>query len=181
MTPTEMLLLAAAAVLLFWVVGAYNRLVAQRTAIGQAWAKVHDALQLRGAAVPALVSALREPMAAEHGALDALLTTHTEAARSASEMTARPVDSARALAWVQAEAAVDAAASRVLALLEQHAELSRQEPLATLTATWHDAQARLPYARQAFNEAAADYNEAVAQFPTNLVARGFSLGRAGVL
>ena len=181
MSPTQILLLATAAVLLFWVVGAYNRLVAQRTVIGQAWAKVNDALQLRAAAVPALVSALREPMASEHGALDALLTTHTEAARSASEMTARPVDSARALAWVQAEAALAAAASRVLALLEQHAALGREEPVSALTATWHDAQARLPYARQAFNEAAAAYNEAVAQFPTNLVARGFSLGSAGVL
>ena len=36
-------------------------------------------------------------------------------------------------------------------------------------------------ARQTFNDAAAAYNDAMGLFPTQLVAKGFGLGRAGLL
>ncbi len=173
--------LALAAVLLFWVIGAKNRLVALRNTIADAWSKVQTALDQRGDAVEPLVAALREPMAAEQGALDTWTAAHAEARKAAAAMAARPVDEARALAWVAAEAALAAAASRVLALLDQHAELRQQEPVAALAQAWRDGQARLPFARQLYNEAAAAYNDALGVFPTPLVARAFKLGRAGTL
>ena len=147
--------LALAAVLLFWVIGAKNRLVALRNSIADAWAKVQTALDQRGAAVEPLVAALREPMAAEQGALDTWTTAHAEARKAAAALAARPVDESRAQAWVAAESA--------------------------LAQAWRDGQARLPFARQLYNEAAAAYNDALGVFPTPLVARAFKLGRAGTL
>lgn len=174
-------LLMLAAVLLFWVIGAYNRLVSMRNDIAQAWAKVQQALDQRGAAVEPLVAALREPMAAEQGALQTWLAAHAEASRCAAAMAARPVAEPQAQAWVAAEGTLAAAASRVLALLDQHAELRLQDPVAELTASWRDGQARLPFARQLFNEAAGAYNEALQVLPTQVVARGFGLERAGLV
>jgi LemA protein len=171
--------LVLGAVLLFWVIGAYNRLVVMRNDIGQAWSRVQQALEQRGAAVEPLVAALREPMVAEEGALQTWLSAHTEAAKAAAAMAARPVALPRAQAWVAAEGALAAAASRVLALLDQHAELRLQDPVAELAARWRDGQARLPFARQSFNEAVGVYNEALAVFPTQIVARGFGLEPAG--
>ncbi len=173
--------LLLAAVLLFWAVGAYNRLVALRSAIGQAWARVQETLAQRGDAVQPLVEALRAPLAAEHGALDAWLLTHAEAARAAGALGARPVDEDSARAWATAEAAQAAAASRVMALLEQDAGLREQPPVAALAAAWHDAQARLPFARQLFNDTATAYNEARALFPTRLLVELFGFGPAGRL
>lgn len=173
--------LLLAAVLLFWVIGAYNRLVVMRNGIADTWAKVNDALAQRGAAVEPLVAALREAMAAEHGALDTWLATHTEATQAASAMATQPMVEANAQAWAAAETALSAAASRVLALLDQHSELRRADPVAALATTWREGQARLPFARQLFNDAAARYNDAIALFPTQLVARGFGLGPAGLL
>lgn len=181
MSPTLLAVAALGAVLLFWVIGAYNRLVVLRNGIGAAWARVHETLQLRDAALAPLVGALREPMAAEHGALDTWLAAHADAAKAAASLASKPVNEAHAQAWVGAEAAVAAAASRVLALLEQHEALRGQEPVAALTQTWGEGQARLPFARQFFNDAAQAYNGAVAQFPTHLVARAFGLGPAGLL
>lgn len=177
------LLVAAAlgAVLLFWVIGAHNRLVAMRNSIADAWTKVQQALDLRGAAVEPLVAALREPMAAESGALDSWAATHAEAAKAAAAMASRPVDQSHAQVWVAAEAAVAAAATRVLALLDQQPEWRLQEPVAALSTAWREGQARLPFARQLFNETAHAYNEALGVFPTQLVARGFRLGRAGLI
>ena len=173
--------LLVAAVLLFWVIGAYNRLVVMRNGIADAWGKVQDALAQRGAAVVPLVAALRDAMAAEQGALDTWLAAHAEASKAASAMAAKPIVESNAQAWVAAETALAAAASRVLALLDQHSELRHADPVAALATTWREGQARLPFARQLFNDAAMSYNDAVGQFPTHLVARGFGLSRAGLL
>ena len=183
MLPGTPLLLAVllAAALLFWVIGAHNRLVAMRNGIADAWSKVQAALDQRGAAVEPLVAALREPMAAEQGALDSWTSTHAEAAKAAAALTARPVDESRAQAWVVAEASLKAAATRVLALMDQQPELRLQDPVAAQAAAWREGQARLPFARQLFNEAASAYNEALGVFPTQVVASGFRLGRAGLI
>ena len=181
MTAPQIALAVAVAALLFWAVGAYNRLVAHRNDIAQAWAKVHDTLRQRATMVEPLLAALRQPMAAEQGALDTLQASHAEALRRATEMTARPVDAARAQDWVTAESALAGVASRVLALLDQHSSLRAEEPVAGLVSTWQQAQERLPFARQAFNEAATAYNDAVALFPTSLLARGCGFARAGLV
>lgn len=175
----QLALLALAAVLVFWTVGAYNRLVTLRNGIAEAWAKVHEALRQRQAAADQLLDALREPLAAEQGALDAWLAASTEAARAATVMGHKPVVQAHALAWAAAEAAQAAAASRVFALLEQHSELRAREPVASQALAWRDAMKRLGFARQLFNETAAPYNEAIRAFPTRLLVGLFRFGPAG--
>ena len=167
--------------LLFWTVGAYNRLMAQRNDIAACFGRLHDTLRQRASALGLLLAALQEPMAAEQGALTTLDAAHAEAQRSAAELAARPVDAPRALAWVAAETALAAAATRVLALLEQQPALAASEPVAVPLAAWQAAQERLPFARQAFNDCAEVYNEAVALFPTRLLARSFGFAGAGLL
>jgi LemA protein len=173
--------LAIFAVLLFWVIGANNRLVALRNDIASAWAKVQDALSQRATGVAALETLLREPMAAEQGALDTWLVAHAYAAKAAASLGARPVNEDAAQAWVAAESALAAAASRLLALLEQQPGLAQRDEVSKALVSWRDGQARLPFARQLFNDAATAYNEAVALFPTRIVARGFRHGRAGLI
>jgi LemA protein len=175
----QVVMLALGALLLFWVVGAYNRLVALRNAISSAWAKVDEALRHRAMAAEPLLSALREPLAAEQGALDAMQATLTEAARAAATMLARPVVAERAAAWVAAEAALAAAASRVFALFEHDVNLRSQDAVKAPAAAWREAMTRLGFARQLFNEEAAAYNEAIALFPTKLLAPMFRFGPAG--
>ena len=172
-------LLALAAVLVFWAVGAYNRLMALRNAIAQAWAKIDEALRQRQAAAEPLLAALREPLAAEQGALDAWAAASADAARAAAVMGHKPVVQAHALAWAAAEAAQAAAASRVFALLDQQSQLRLQEPVASQALAWRDAMKRLGFARQLFNETAAPYNEALRTFPTRLLVGLFRFEPAG--
>ena len=118
-----------AAVLLFWVIGAYNRLIVMRNELAQAWARLQSALDQRGAALQPLVACLRAPMSAEAGALDVWIAAHAQASEAAAAMTRRPVNASHATAWVGAEAGLASAASRALALLDQHSELALQEPV----------------------------------------------------
>jgi LemA protein len=45
--------------------------------------------------------------------------------------------------------------------------------------SWRDADTRLAFARQVFNEAAEAYNAAISLFPTRLLVPMFRFGRAG--
>jgi LemA protein len=179
MSHTQIAVLAAAAVLVFWMVGAYNRLVALRNAIGQAWQLVDEVLLKRGEAVLPLVAALRAPLAAEQGALDTLLAAQAQVRSAADALRARPVREALAAALVAAESAMASASSRVLALMEQQAELRHDPAVAPEAAVLRDSAARLAFARQLFNEAALAYNAAVNQFPTRLLTPMFGFGTAG--
>ena len=182
MTQNQLLLLALLAllaVLVFWTVGAYNRLVSLRSAIGDAWTKVDEALRQRAQAADPLLAALREPMAAEHGALDATLAALADVKRTATVMGARPVVADNAVAWVAAEAGLSASASRLFALLDHSDALRQQEAVLATTRSWREADTRLAFARQLFNEAAEAYNVAIALFPTRLLVPVFRFSPAG--
>lgn len=177
----QLTVLGIAAVLVFWTVGAYNRLIALRNAIAESWTKVAEALRQRQAAAELLLGALSEPMAAERGALEAWQAACAEALRTAAQMDSKPVVQAHAQAWVAAEATQAAAASRVFALLEQHESLRQADSVAAPALAWRDAMKRLGFARQLFNETAQPYNEAIAAFPTRLLVGLFRFGPAGRL
>jgi LemA protein len=181
MSREQIIALALGAVLVFWSLGAYNRLLVLRNAVGAAWLKVDEARRQRAEAGAPLLAALREPLAAEQGALDALQAQLAESTRAAATMSARPVVESHAAAWVAVEAGVAAAASRVFALLEHDPESSALEPVATGAALWREAEARLVFARQFFNEASETYNDAIGLFPTRLLLPLFRFGRAGRL
>jgi len=177
----QLVVLALAAVLVFWMVGAYNRLVAQRNAIAAVWAGLAETLRQRGEVVAPLLVALHEPLAAEHGALDALRASHEQAQAAAAEMKAHPLNTAAVSGWRNAESALASAASRVLALLDQHAELRTTPAVATAVATWQLAESRLAHGCQVFDAAVTAYNEATAQLPTRWLLRLFGFSPAAPL
>ncbi|MDE2082990.1 MAG: LemA family protein [Burkholderiales bacterium] len=181
MTRDQLVALALGALIVFWSLGAYNRLLALRNAVGAAWGKVDEARRQRAEAAEPLLAALLEPLAAESGAIQALQAQLAESARVAALLGARPVVAAPAAAWVAVEAAVAAAAARVFALVETGGALGELPALAAGTAAWREAEARLAFARQLFNEAGDVYNAAIAQFPTRLLLPLFRFGRAGRL
>jgi LemA protein len=181
MSNAQIAVLVGAAVLVFWMVGAYNRLVALRSAIGSAWLLVDEVLKKRGDAVRVLVAALREPLAGEQGALDALLAAERQLRSAADALGARPLVPRLASALTGVEPALASATSRVLALLEQHPELHSRPDIDAPVALLRDSAARLAFTRQLFNEAALAYDRAVQQFPTNLLARIYRFAPAGRL
>ena len=165
--------------LAFWALGAYNRLVELRNAAAEAWAQADAALGRRARAVEALLQALREPLQAERGALDALQAAHEALVRATATMTARPLVAAHAAQWLEAEARLAASAARVIALLDHAGAMAAEAPVAEALAAWHDAVQRLPYTRQLFNDAAARHDEALRAFPTSLLVRLYGFAPAG--
>lgn len=172
-------LLGLVALLGFWALGAYNRLVGLRNAIGQAWGQVQTLLRQRGEVVAPLVSALRETLAGESASLDALLVAQARAEAAADALDVHPTLVELASAVARAEQAMAAAISRLLALLEHGPDLGQRTDLSVLVDTLRQSQAGLGFARQLFNDAAQRYDEAAARFPTRLLTNLFRFGPAG--
>ena len=171
-----------AAVLGFWVLGAYNRLVSLRNAVAAAWAQADEAQRRRGEGTEQIVAALRAPLADEQGALDALWAAQASSARAAGALSARPLVAANTLAWAEAERRLGAAAARVFALADgQAGALAADAALAAARAAWAEGEERLRFARQLYNDAAAAYDAALALFPTSLLSRAFGFRAAGRL
>lgn len=180
MSGTRIALLSAAAVLVFWMVGAYNRLVALRSAIGAAWAQVDQQLQRRHAFLQQLVSGLRPHLVNDASALAALEGALLQVQAAAERVRARPVAAPLVAVLVKAEDVLAMAQARVVALLEHHPALRDDSPeVAQPLAALHELESRLTFARQLFNEAAQSYNDAARQFPTRLLTRLYGFGTAG--
>jgi len=180
MTRTDWLAIALAALLFFWALGAYNRLVALRRAVLDAWGAAAEVLRRRQEHTQALLAALHEPLAAERGALQALAQALAQSEAAAEGMDARPLLPERAAAWLAAEAAFGAAAARVRALGEAAAGNGDEAPpWAAALSALRESEQRLPFVRQSFNDAGAAYDAARALFPTSVAARVFGFGPAG--
>jgi LemA protein len=181
MSTWQWLALVAASVLAFWTLGAYNRLMGLRNGISRAWAKLDEALQQRAQAAHPLLAALQAPLASEAGALQATQSALADAAHAATQMSARPMVASHAQAWVVAEATLASASARLFALLDQHPDARALPAVPANTAQWQDAEQRLKFARQVFNDTAASYNAACVVFPTRLLVRLFKFSPAGLL
>lgn len=177
----QWLALVLAAVAVFWMLGAYNRLVVLRHAVGSAWHQVDAALTQRGEAVAPLVAALRDGLPGEGAALDALLSGQARVAAAADGMRPNPVRADAAEVLVQAESGMGSATARVLSLLDLQAGLLADPVVAAPAAVLREADPRLAFARQLFNDAVQTYNDAARQWPTRLLVRLYGFGTAGRL
>ncbi len=174
-------LLAALAVLFFWMLGAHNRVVALRSPINAAWAQLEAVLLARRQALAELLVAAEPRLAGERAALDAVVQAQAEVGRAMEALRGKPADADRVAALAQAEATLAPVLARLCSLIEQQPDWREDAALAGPLQALRDVPARWQFARQVFNEAAAAYNAAVQQFPTRLLSGVFRFGRAGTL
>jgi LemA protein len=187
------------AVLLFWFVGAYNRLVRLRAAVLQAYGQLDAALGKQLDFVQASIAAGPQPEAAPTGeSLSSIAPLQAATAQLATLLGAtrlRPLDvggmAALATAlqvWIGAwqrqhpdQVTVfdaDGTLSRPAQLLPGATSMvpGTAEPIG-----WPEPSAAAEIARSQFNQAVAQYNAAIAQFPALLVAWAVRLRPAAPL
>ena len=153
-------------VLLFVIVGAYNRLVALDQAANQSFADIDVQLKQRQDLIPNLVETVKGYAAHEKGTLDAVIQARS-AATAASSVNDK----------VQAENMLTASLGRLFALSEAYPDLKANQNFLELQAQLEGTENRISVARKEFNEVAKTYNVAVRRFPANLVAKLFGFGQ----
>jgi LemA protein len=173
--------IAGVALLVFWSLGAYNRLVGLRSAIVAAFAQIDEQLRRRQALLQGLLEGLRADLPSEQVTLDAVAAAAQQVQACAEAARTRACVAAPVNQLGAQEGQLAAALTRLHSLVEQHAELREREDISPRVAELRDVDLRLGFARQLFNEASMQYNRAVQQFPTRLLIAMFRFGEAGRL
>lgn len=175
MIPAAWILVGIAAVLAFWMVGAHNRLVALRNTIVALIGPVDEQFRARQALLreQAEAVAARSPESAP--VLEALQAALSQADAACANARSHPGAAGATASLRLADEILDAARARL------PAALLRSGPLAEIQARLDATQASLDFTRRRFNEAVGEYNAAVRQFPTQIVAALFGFRPAGLI
>ncbi|MCE2969320.1 MAG: LemA family protein [Burkholderiales bacterium] len=170
--------LAVVALVLFWAVGAYNRLVQLRNRFRNGFAQIDVQLKRRYDLIPNLVETARAYMKHERETLEAVIRARNVAAAAGAAAAANPGAAGVVRELAAAEGALSGALSRLFALAEAYPDLKANQNMMQLTEELTTTENKIAFARQAFNDAVMDYNNAVGQFPSNLIAGAFAFKEA---
>ena len=186
------------ALLLFWFVGAHNRLVRLRSAALLAYATLDAALgkqldyvQARSTRALAISGVARRDAAGE----SSLLSSVAQLSAMLAVTRLRPLEPSRIAALGTALHAMLNAWERVYpgevlsfdaeGTLSMPAPLPGEAPVPAMPAAtpfaWPEPSAAAEIARGQFNQAVLAYNHAIGQFPALIVAWAFRLRRASAL
>ena len=181
MTTVEITSSVVAGVLLFWAVGAYNRLVSLRNEIARTFVPVEAQMRQRHILLERWVEALRPALAHDADALDSIVAACGQLLAACDVIRGRPSE-ARPMARLRlAEDTLAEARRRVAAPQAASAALPSDPAYTALADEIANADTTLSFARRQFNEASQNYNDALDQFPTWVIAGLFGFRGAGTL
>ena len=153
-----LVLLAVAAVLIFWVIGAYNGLIALKNQVANAWKQIDVQLKRRHDLIPNLVETVKGAMDFERNTLEAVISARNKA-----------VSAQGVAATAKAEGELTQALGRLFALTEAYPQLKATTNISQLQEELASTENKVAFARQLYNDVATQFNTKQAQFPTNLV------------
>ena len=143
--------------------GTYNRLVALRNRIDNAWSQIGVQLKRRYDLIPNLVNTVKGYAAHEKEIFEKV----AEARNSAISAKSVP-DQA------QAENQITQALRQLFAVVENYPDLKANQNFLALQEELTATEGRIAFARQFYNDTVLSYNNKVQQFPSRIVAGMFN-------
>ena len=183
---SSLTLWAALALLLFWSIGAYNRMVRLRSDVRHAFVTVDQRLVAQlGLLQSCLPPSMNASLLTQPGELlddvgrlwIGLRSAAAQVAASLAAARAHPLDARTLAALVAARGVLDATWQR---MLQAGADPSQALLPESVRREWEQGGAQTYAAGDAFNQAVSRYNAAIRQFPALLLAWvcGFKAARA---
>ena len=175
MSSLQIIVGVVGAVLLFWIVGAYNRLVRLRGSIVRRFPPVDEQFTVRHALLQQQIEALTPVLPSAAARIDVLRAACQQVETACAHARQRPGAAGAITSLRLADDILGEARARLP--VQSVAGLDLSELNAQLTAS----DATLAFARRQFNDAVMVYNAAVNQFPTLLIVGLFGFRSAGTL
>ena len=149
-------------ILVFWIVGIYNNLVALRNNRENAFANIDVQLKMRYDLIPNLVNTVKGYAEHEKGLLERVTAART-AAMGATSMNEK----------IEAENALSSALAGLKVSVEAYPDLKANQNFMQLQSELADIENKLAAIRRFFNSATKELNTAVQSFPSVLFAGMF--------
>lgn len=150
-------------IVVVWPIAIYNRLVALRLRIDNAWSQIDVQLNRRNDLIPNLVETVKGYAAHERETLEGVTQ-----ARNAAVSAQTPAEQA------SADNMITGALGKLFALQEAYPNLKADQNFRQLQEELTTTEDRIAYARQFYNDQVRSYNTSIQQFPAVLVARAGS-------
>jgi LemA protein len=174
-------LLVVALLLVFWAVGAYNRMVSLRNRFKNAFMQIDVQLKRRYDLIPNLVETAKGYMKYERETLEAVIAARSGAMSANAKASNDPTDAAAIRQMAAAEGALNQTLGRMFALSESYPDLKANENMTQLSEELTSTENRIAFARQAYNDSVMEYNTAAEQFPGSIIAGMFGFRPAELL
>jgi LemA protein len=152
--------------IVFWIIGIYNRMVRLRNKRQNAFADIDVQLKQRHDLVPQLVEVVKGYASHERE----LLTRITEARTAA--IGAKSIDEK-----IAAEGILSSALQGLKIQVEAYPDLKANQNFLQLQEELSDIENKLAAARRFFNGATTEYNNSIETFPANFIAGPFGFKR----
>lgn len=173
--------LIVVAVIVFWVIQIYNRLVNLRNRVRNAFSQIDVQLTRRYDLIPNLVEAVKGYMSHERDTLEAVIQARNSAVGAQKKAASDPTDGDAIKALAAAETMLGGTLGRLFALAEAYPDLKASENMMQFQEELGSTENKVAFARQAFNDSVMSYNSACENFPNNTIAGMFSFKLAEFL
>ncbi|MFC0035645.1 LemA family protein [Cardiobacterium valvarum] len=168
---TGWIILALVIIAIATSVGIYNSLVNKRNEYKNAFAQIDVQLTRRYDLIPNLVEVARKYLQHEQETLTSVIAARNHAANALKNTSGGTAGIGELAA---AEQALGARLGGLYATFENYPDLKADNQLAALREEIASTENRIAFARQYYNDSVTDYNNAVQQFPANIIAGIFA-------
>ena len=176
-----LIFLALVVALVAFVIGIYNRLVNQRNRVKNAFAQIDVQLTRRYDLIPNLVEAVKGYMSHERETLEAVVNARNAASASLDAAKLDPSNADAIKKLGASEGMLGNALGRLFALSEAYPDLKANQNMMQFQEELSSTENKVAFSRQAFNDSVLSYNNAVQNFPNNILAGMFSFQSASFL
>jgi len=174
-------LLVIVLVIVFWAVGAYNRLVSLQNRARNAFAQIDVQVKRRYDLIPNLVETAKGYMKHERETLEAVIAARNQAVNANAKAAADPADAVAMQTMAVAEGRLSSSLGKMFALSESYPDLKANQNMMQLTEELTGTENRIAFARQAYNDGVMQYNTSREQFPGSIIAGMFAFKPAELL